>query len=240
MHLLDRRHLLRGASLAGTGIALSAIMPAWARSGSSGVAAPLPTVSGDDIRLTVAHQRMMIDGRASHAIGINGSAPAPLIRLREGQTVRLHVENGLDEQTSLHWHGLIVPFQMDGVPGISFPGIAPRTTFTYEFPVVQAGTYWYHSHSGLQEQTGLYGPIIIDPKGTDPVLADREHVILLSDHSPLHPHAIFRKLKQQPGYFNRQQQTVAGMLNGADQPVADRLAWGGMRMDPTDIADVTA
>ena len=148
--VLDRRQLLRGATLAGGGVALSAYMPAWAQPVSAGIVKPLPTVSGKDIRLRVAHQMMTIDGRQSHAIGINGTVPAPLIRLREGQTVRLHVENGLDEQTSLHWHGLIVPFQMDGVPGVAFPGIEKRTTFTYEFPIVQAGTYWYHSHSGLQ------------------------------------------------------------------------------------------
>ncbi|KQM67982.1 copper-binding protein [Sphingomonas sp. Leaf17] len=237
--VFDRRQVLRGASLAGGSVALSAYMPAWAQPVSAGIVRPLPTVSGDDIRLRVAHQMMMIDGRPSHAIGINGTVPAPLIRLREGQTVRLHVENGLDEQTSLHWHGLIVPFQMDGVPGVSFPGIAKHTTFTYTVPIVQAGTYWYHSHSGLQEQMGLYGPIVIDPKGIDPIQSDREHVIVLSDHSPLHPHRIFMKLKKQAGYFNRQQQTLAGLLQGQDQPLRDRLDWGRMRMDPTDIADVT-
>jgi CopA family copper-resistance protein len=237
--VLDRRQLLRGATLVGGGVAMSAYMPAWAQPVSAGITKPLPTVSGDDITLKVAHQMMMIDGRPSHAIGTNGTVPAPLIRLREGQTVRLHVENGLDEQTSLHWHGLIVPFQMDGVPGVAFPGIEKRTTFTYEFPIVQAGTYWYHSHSGLQEQMGLYGPIVIDPKGIDPIQSDREHVIVLSDHSQLHPHRIFMKLKKQSGYFNRQRQTLAGLLKGEDQPLRDRLEWGKMRMDPTDIGDVT-
>ncbi len=237
--VIDRRQLLRGATLAGGGVALSAYMPAWAQPVSAGIVKPLPTVSGEDIRLRVAHQMMTIDGRQSHAIGINGTVPAPLIRLREGQTVRLHVENGLDEQTSLHWHGLILPFQMDGVPGVAFPGIDKGTTFTYEFPIVQAGTYWYHSHSGLQEQMGLYGPIVIDPKGADPIQSDREHVIVLSDHSQLHPHRIFMKLKKQSGYFNRQQQTLAGLLKGEDQPLKDRLEWGKMRMDPTDVADVT-
>lgn len=189
--------------------------------------------------MQVARQMMMIDGRDRHAIGLNGTVPGPLIRLREGQRVRLHVENALDEPTSVHWHGLLLPFQMDGVPGISFPGIPARSTFTYEFPIVQAGTYWYHSHSGLQEQEGHYGPIVIDPAGTDPIEADREHVVVLSDHSPLHPHSIFLRLKKQAGYFNRQQQTLAGLLAGRDQPLKDRLAWGRMRMDPTDVADVT-
>jgi CopA family copper-resistance protein len=238
--VFDRRQLLHGAGFAGGGLALSAYMPAWAQSVSPGVIRPLPTVSGADITLRVAHQMMTIDGRTSHAIGINGTVPAPLIRLREGQNVRLHVENTLDEDTSIHWHGLILPFHMDGVPGISFPGIKPRSTFTYEFPVRQSGTYWYHSHSGLQEQMGHYGPIVIDPAGADPIASDREHVIVLSDHSPMHPHLIFKKLKQQGGYFNFQKQTLAGLLAGKDQPAAERIRWGAMRMDPADVADVTA
>ncbi len=238
--VLDRRQVLRGASLAGSGLALSAYMPAWAQPVSAGIARPLPTVSGEDITLKVAHQMMMIDGRQSHAIGINGTVPAPLIRLREGQNVRLHVVNELDEETSIHWHGLLLPFQMDGVPGIAFPGIPARSTFTYEFPIIQSGTYWYHSHSGLQEQEGHYGPILIDPKNPDPVQFDREHVIVLSDHSFQHPHYLFDRLKKESGYFNRQRQTLSGLLAGKDQPLKERLMWGKMRMDPTDIADVTA
>jgi CopA family copper-resistance protein len=236
---INRRQLIRGATVAGGGLALAAHMPAWAQPVSAGTVKPLPTVSGDEITLRVAHQMMMIDGRESHAIGINGSVPAPLIRLREGQNVRLTVVNGLDEETSIHWHGLILPFHMDGVPGVSFPGIEARSTFTYAFPIRQAGTYWYHSHSGLQEQMGHYGPIVIDPAGEDPIQSDREHVVLLSDHSPLHPHAIFRKLKMQGGYFNYQKQTLAGLLRGEDQSARERREWGAMRMDPTDIADVT-
>ena len=236
---IDRRQLLRGATLTGGGLALAAYMPAWAQSVSAGIVKPLPTVSGEDITLRIAHQMMMIDGRESHAIGINGTVPAPLIRLREGQNVRLHVENALDEDSSIHWHGLILPFHMDGVPGVSFPGIKPRSTFTYEFPIVQSGTYWYHSHSGLQEQLGHYGPIVIDPKGVDPIQSDREHVIVLSDHSQMHPHIIFKKLKQQGGYFNFQKQTLAGLLAGKDQSAKERLEWGAMRMDPTDVSDVT-
>ncbi|RYG75375.1 MAG: copper resistance system multicopper oxidase, partial [Alphaproteobacteria bacterium] len=224
--IIDRRRLLRSASLGGAGLALTSHMPAWAQPVSAGIVKALPTVSGEDIRLRVAHQMMTIEGRRSHAIGINGTVPGPLIRLREGQNVRLHVENALDEETSIHWHGLILPFQMDGVPGISFPGIAARSTFTYEFPIVQAGTYWYHSHSGLQEQMGHYGPIVIDPAGPDPIASDREHVIVLSDHSPLHPHSIFLKLKKQAGYFNRQRQTLETLLKGEDQPLKERMEWG--------------
>ncbi|MES3095622.1 copper resistance system multicopper oxidase [Sphingomonas aerolata] len=233
-----RRQFLRDATLGGGALALP-WLPAWAQPVSTGIATPLPILSGTDIALTVAHLTRTIDGTRSHAIGINGTSPAPLIRLKQGQQVRLSVTNSLDEETSIHWHGLLVPFQMDGVPGISFPGIPARSTFTYDFPVVQAGTYWYHSHSGLQEQMGHYGPIVIDPEGPDPIVSDREHVIVLSDHSPLHPHAIFRKLKLQGGYFNYQKQTLGGLLAGRDQPAGERRMWGGMRMDPTDVSDVT-
>jgi CopA family copper-resistance protein len=236
---LDRRALLRGAALGGAGLGLAGWFPAWAQPVSAGIARPLPMVSGSDIALRIAHQMMTIDGRDSHAIGVNGTVPAPLIRLKQGTTVRLSVTNDLDEDSSIHWHGLLVPAQFDGVPGISFPGIRPRSTFVYEFPILQAGTYWYHSHSGLQEQMGHYGPIVIDPEGEDPVRYDREHVIVLSDHSPMHPHAIFQKLKQQAGYFNYQKQTLAGLLAGRDQPLKERMDWGKMRMDPTDISDVT-
>ncbi|MBD8470155.1 copper resistance system multicopper oxidase [Sphingomonas sp. CFBP 8765] len=233
-----RRQFLRDATLGGGALALPGL-PAWAQPVSAGIATPLSVLSGTDIALTVAHVTRTIDGTRSHAIGINGTSPAPLIRLKQGQQVRLSVTNSLDEETSIHWHGLLVPFQMDGVPGISFPGIPARTTFTYDFPVVQAGTYWYHSHSGLQEQMGHYGPIVIDPEGPDPIMSDREHVIVLSDHSPLHPHAIFRRLKLQGGYFNYQKQTLGGLLAGRDQPAGERRMWGGMRMDPTDVSDVT-
>lgn len=237
--IIDRRQMLRGAAMAGGGLALSAYMPAWAQTGSAGLTPPLPIVSGNDITLRIARQTMMIDGRASKAIGINGTVPAPLIRLREGQNVRLNVINDLDEDSSIHWHGLLVPPQYDGVPGISFPGIKARSSFLYEFPIRQNGTYWYHSHSGLQEQLGHYGPIVIDPAGADPVQADREHVIVLSDHSHLSPAAIFRNMKVDPGHFNYQRQTLAGLLAGRDQPLKDRLEWGRMRMDPTDISDAT-
>ena len=237
--VLTRRDLIRGASLAGGGLALSAWMPAWAQPVSTGIATPLPTVSGNDIELKIAQQMMTIDGRKMRAIGVNGTVPAPLIRLREGQTVRLHVTNDLDEDSSIHWHGVLVPPQFDGVPGISFPGIRPKSTFVYEFPIIQNGTYWYHSHSGLQEQLGHYGPIVIDPAGVDPVKYDREHVIVLADHSAISPEAIFRAMKVDPGHFNFQRQTLAGLLSKRDQALKDRLDWGKMRMDPTDISDAT-
>ncbi len=217
---------------------MTAWFPAWAQPVSQGITAPIPTVSGNDITLRIARQTMRIDGKLSRAIGINGTVPAPLVRLKEGQTAKLTVVNDLDEDSSIHWHGLILPFQMDGVPGVSFPGIKPRSQFVYEFPVVQSGTYWYHSHSGLQEQLGHYGPIVIDPAGADPIGYDREHVVVLSDHSQLSPEAIFRKLKVNPGHFNMQRQTLSGLLAGKDQSLKERVEWGAMRMDPSDVADV--
>ena len=240
---LPRRAFLRATALGAAGLGLSNLFPAWAQTGSPGLLSTLPTLPGEDIRLRVAQSPFTVGGRTGHAITLNGVLPAPLIRLKEGQNVRLHVENALDEDTSIHWHGLILPFQMDGVPGISFPGIKPGKTFTYEVPIKQNGTYWYHSHSGLQEQLGHYGPIVIDPAGADPVGYDREHVIVLSDWSFLHPHQIISKLKAEGGYFNRQKQTLAGMLAGGPEEqmsASERLMWGKMRMDPTDIADVTA
>ncbi|MBM0169760.1 copper resistance system multicopper oxidase [Altererythrobacter sp. C41] len=242
--IIDRRSLLRAGAVGGAGLACSSLFPAWAQTGSPGLIPQMPTLSGEDIRLTIGHSPFAVGGRTGHAITVNGVLPAPLIRLREGQNVRIHVENTLDEDTSIHWHGLILPFHMDGVPGISFPGILPKTTFTYEFPIVQNGTYWYHSHSGLQEQSGHYGPLVIDPADADPVAYDREHVIVLSDWTFLHPHALFGKLKQQGGYFNRQRQTFGGLIGGEEDlartmPLEERVMWGEMRMDPADIADVT-
>ena len=241
--MLSRREVLAGAATFGGLAALPSLFPAWAQSGSPGVGPDLPIVTGEDIRLTVGHMPFTVGGRTGHAVAINGTVPAPLLRLREGQNVRISVRNGLDEDTSIHWHGMILPFQMDGVPGISFPGIRPRETFVYEFPVRQSGTYWYHSHSGLQEQQGHYGPIVIDPAEADPVAYDREHVIVLSDWSFLHPHQIIAKLRQEAGYFNRRQMTLAGQVSGnpaQQMPAADRAMFARMRMDPTDILDVNA
>ncbi len=237
---LERRSFLRAAGLAGAGAAFGKVMPAWAQSVSPGITTPLPTVSGSDIALSIGNVAVRVDGKVSKAIGINGTVPGPLIRLKQGQQVRLRVTNTLPQDSSIHWHGVLVPFTMDGVPGVSFPGIAPGATFDYSFPIVQAGTYWYHSHSGYQEQDGLYGPIVIDPAGADPVAFDREHVIVLSDHSPMLGATIFRKLKQMGGgYFNMQRQTLSGLIAGRDQTQKERREWAKMRMDPADIADVT-
>ena len=236
---LDRRALLRGAVAGGGLLSLQGLMPAWAQTGSPGLRSDLPTLSGPDIALTVGQTPFTLNGRTAMATTINGVLPAPVLRLREGQNVRLSVTNGLDEDTSIHWHGILLPFQMDGVPGISFPGIRPRETFVYEFPVRQSGTFWYHSHSGLQEAMGHYGPIVIDPAGVDPIGYDREHVLVLSDWSFIHPHEILEKLKKSPGYFNRQRTTLAGLLDGSDRmSLEERRMWGQMRMDPRDILDV--
>lgn len=238
-HDLDRRTLLRGAAILGGGAAISSLLPAWAQSATPGVPSTLPTLSGNDIRLTIGHTPITIDGETSHAVTINGTVPGPLLRLKEGQRVRISVTNALDEDTSIHWHGLLVPFEMDGVPGVSFPGIKPGETFVYEFPIIQSGTYWYHSHSDLQEAAGHYAPIVIEPAAADPVVSDREHVIVLADHSEMHPHLIFERLKQQGGVFNYQRQTIAGLLAGEGQTLAERIEWAKMLMDPTDISDVT-
>ena len=235
----DRRQLLRGASAIGGGVALSTLLPGWAQSATPGAAPTLPTLTGPNVDLRIGHSELKVDGRASHVVTINGTVPGPLLRFKEGQNVRLAVTNDLHEDTSIHWHGLLVPFQMDGVPGVTFPGIKPGQTFVYEFPIKQSGTYWYHSHSGLQEAEGHYGPIIIDPAGPDPVAYDREHVIVLSDFSFMHPHLIFKRMKQQGGVFNYQKQTVAGLLAGKDQTLQERAEWARMLMDPTDISDVT-
>ena len=239
MNELSRRHLLRLASLSGAAGLASSALPSWAQSGPFHPASRLSEVSGSSIDLTLDRAAWPINGKAGSAITINGTVPGPILRLKEGQRVRIAVTNRMDEAASIHWHGMLVPFRMDGVPGVTFPGIPARSTFVYEFPVVQSGTYWYHSHSGFQEQVGLYGPIVIDPKGVDPVQYDREYVVMLSDFSFLSPEMIIQRLKQEGGVFNYQRQTVASLLAGRDQTLAERLQWAKMLMDPTDISDVT-
>ena len=231
---LSRRALLRGAGSAGGAL----LLPAWARGADlhhAGIRPGFDEVRGPELALTIASGTYSIGGRTGHAVAVNGSIPGPLLRLREGETARITVENRLDEDSSVHWHGMLLPFQYDGVPGVSFPGIGPGQRFTYAFPVRQSGTYWWHSHSGLQEQTGHYGPIIIDPAGPDPIQAERDYVLLLSEFTPLHPHAIMARLKKGEAYFNRQQQSWTD-----DYPMsgAERRMWARMRMMPTDISDV--
>ena len=230
---LSRRRLI--TSTVGLAGATSLPLPAWAKGASLPHAKNgFGEVSGEDIHLTIADHHFMTGARMGHAYAVNGTVPGPLIRLKEGQNVRLHVTNNLDEDSSIHWHGLLLPFQFDGVPGVSFPGIKPGETFTYEFPIRQNGTYWWHSHSGLQEQAGHYGPIVIEPAEPDPRY-DRDYVVLLSEFTPIHPHEIMRKLKVGEHYFNRSMQTATdGEMSGAE-----RRMWGQMRMNPRDISDVT-
>jgi FtsP/CotA-like multicopper oxidase with cupredoxin domain len=230
--------------LVGAGAASAfAALPAWAQGhathkmrGGAPIRVGFDAVSGPVIDLSVGHGPRVVQGRKGHGIAVNGSVPGPLVRLKEGQNVRLNVTNNLAEDTSIHWHGLLLPFHMDGVPGISFPGIKPGQTFVYDFPIRQSGTYWYHSHSGLQEQQGHYGPLIIDPAGDEPVAYDREFILLLSEFTPHHPHFIMDRLRKGEGYFNYQQTSWSD-----EYPLTaeDRRMWAEMRMPATDIADVT-
>ncbi len=223
--------MVGSVGLAAGGLAV----PAWARGASLTHARQgFGEVSGERIALKIDRHHVSVGGRKGHAIAVNGSVPGPLLRLREGQDLRIDVTNRLDEDSSIHWHGLLLPFQFDGVPGVSFPGIKPGQTFTYEFPIRQSGTYWWHSHSGLQEQAGHYGPIVIESATPDPRY-DRDYVVLLSEFSAMHPHEIARKLKVGEHYFNYQMQTATD----GDMPVDERLTWGAMRMNPRDISDVT-
>lgn len=176
-------------------------------------------------------------------VGFNGASPGPVLHLKEGENVTIHATNNLSRKTSIHWHGLLVPFDQDGVPGISYPGIEPGETFTYQFPVKQNGTYWFHSHSGFQEPDGAYGAIVIEPAKKEPHQYDRDYVVQLADAHPHRGHRIMRNLKTMPDYYNRQQRTLGTFLKdvstkGFKATRADRVAWGGMRMKPTDIEDL--
>ena len=250
----NRRVFLKNAAYATGGLALLGQMRApWASpegysnsknySGFAEVNHGSAVVRGEDIKMTISRQQKKIAGDIASPITINDISPGPLLRLREGQQVKIHVTNELPDSTSIHWHGFILPFNMDGVPGVSFPGIAPNSTFTYEFNIEQNGTYWYHSHSGLQEQLGHLGPVIIDPVDGD-IGADREHVIQLSDWTFEDPHDVFRHLKVAEGYYNYQQRTISDTVNdikkkGFVNTVKERAMWANMRMNPRDILDVT-
>lgn len=201
---------------------------------------------GTDFKLDYSPTKVNFTGKARYATAINGSVPAPTLRFKEGETVTLNVSNYLASDTSIHWHGLILPPAQDGVPGISpgFTGIKPGQSFQYRFPIIQSGTYWYHSHSGFQEQTGAYGAIVIEPQGGYPFSFDREHVILLSDWSDEDPEDIYATLKKMPHYYNTRERTAGDALRqmreqGYDEFMADRQMWNQMRMSDRDISDVT-
>lgn len=236
----SRRRFVQGLALGGAGFGLLRPGLAHAATGTTAAAG----IHGTDIALTIAETAVAITGRQRLATTINGGIPGPLLRLREGTTATLRVSNQLKVPTSLHWHGLLVPADMDGVPGLSFDGIAPGETFTYRFPVRQSGTYWYHSHSRFQEQTGAYGAIVIDPADAEPHPAEREHVLLLSDWTDEDPEHIFRTLKRMSSYYNYNKPTLIDFLQdararGLGEAIALRRMWNQMRMSPTDLADVS-
>lgn len=242
---LPRRRFLQG--LAGGGVLLG--LPPWTQSGWAQTAVgsatgPAQVLSGTEFNLTIAETPVNFTGAPRMATTINGSIPAPTLRWREGDTVTLRVTNRLRESTSIHWHGILLPYQMDGVPGISFQGIPPGETFVYRFEVKQTGTYWYHSHTGFQEQTGMYGAIIIESARGDSIQADRDYVVQLSDWTDEDPMTVFGKLKKQSDYYNFNQLTAQDFFRdvsaGSFRTARDkRRMWNQMRMSPTDLADIS-
>ncbi len=206
---------------------------------------PAPELRGKNFDLLVAETPVNFTGTPALATTINGSLPGPTLRMREGDTVTIRVTNRLREATSIHWHGIILPYQMDGVPGVSFPGIAPGETFTYRFTLQQSGTYWYHSHSGMQEQTGMHGAIIVDPREGETIRADRDYVLLLSDWMDEDPMRVFEKLKTQGDNYNLNRPTAADFFrdaaaDGFNAAFKKRRMWNEMRMNPTDLADLSS
>ena len=241
---VSRRQLLKGGSALGLGAMVSGVAPAWANPWGRTSGYSQGVEHGPEISLVIRREDIDIAGQFARPISINGSSPGPMVRLKEGQDAVIKVTNLLDEPTSIHWHGIILPPEMDGVPGISFAGIAPGETFTYRFPVTQSGTYWYHSHSGLQEQEGHAGPLIIDSATPEAFTYDREHVLLLTDWTFEDPKSVFRNLKTMEGYYNYQERTVADFFadvrrGGWVDTIESRSMWAEMRMSSRDIADVT-
>ena len=240
-----RRRLLQSLAMAGCYAGSLGLKPAWARSNRPLAATRAPGISGPVIDLSIAEHQHPVAGQKARAVLVNGQLPAPLLYWQEGEELTIHVHNHLQEDTSIHWHGILLPFQMDGVPGVSFPGIHAGESFTYRFKLQQAGTYWYHSHSGTQEQLGHYGPIIVEPSTPEIHRYQRDYVIVLSDWTFENPARLFAKLKKHSDVYNRQQRTLADLVQdvrefGTDATLNDRTMWGRMRMNPTDLADVTA
>ncbi|POA20857.1 MULTISPECIES: copper resistance system multicopper oxidase [unclassified Pseudomonas] len=201
-------------------------------------------LSGSEFELFIGETPVNFTGSPRTALTINGSLPGPLLRWREGDTVTLRVRNRLKDSTSIHWHGILLPANMDGVPGLSFHGIEPGGVYVYQFKVRQHGTYWYHSHSGLQEQAGVYGPLVIDAKEPEPFQYHRDYVVMLSDWTDEDPASLMKTLKKQSDYYNDHKRTVGDFIDdvsdkGWGATVADRTMWAQMKMNPTDIADVS-
>ncbi|MEW6321999.1 MAG: copper resistance system multicopper oxidase [Acidobacteriota bacterium] len=241
--LPDRRTFVKGLAVGGAAAGLG-LWPTstWGQARSRRM--PAARLEGTEFDLTIGETPINITGADRVALTVNGTLPAPTLRWREGDRVTLRVTNRLDEDTSIHWHGILLPANMDGVPGLSFHGIHPGETFVYQFTVRQSGTYWYHSHSGFQEQRGIYGPLVIDAREPEALAYDREHVVLLSDWTDENPGRLFGKLKKQSDYYNFHQRTVGDFFRdvrrlGLRATLADRTAWGEMRMSASDIADVS-
>ena len=235
----QRRRFLKTTVAVGAGLMFYRFSPAYAIGAES-------TLNGSTsiTDLVIAKRKLNIAGRAATPTVANGFLPGTVLRFREGETVTIRVTNQLEETSSIHWHGLIVPEHMDGVPGVSFAGILPGETFTYQFKLIQSGTYWYHSHSGNQEQAGLYGPLIIDPITPDPFSYDSECIVMLSDWTFEDPARVLAKMKKFGSYYNYNRRTMGDVFrdanrNGWRATIKDRMGWAKMRMDPTDIADVT-
>jgi len=229
--------LAAGGLLGGLGLWRA---PVWALNGSG----PLNELNGTDFELFIGETPVNFTGQPRTATTINGGVPGPLLRWREGDTVTLRVRNRLKADTSIHWHGILLPANMDGVPGLSFKGIEPGGVYVYRFKVRQHGTYWYHSHSGLQEQAGVYGPLVIDAREPEPFQYDREHVVMLSDWTDEDPASLMKTLKKQSDYYNYHKRTVGDFIHDVSEKgwgatVADRTMWAQMKMNPTDIADVS-
>ena len=236
----DRRKFVLGLAAAGGGAALAVPRSAWAAANR----AAQQELRGDSFDLDIRSTAVNITGRWRTGMLINGSLPGPVLHWREGDTVTVRVTNLLNTSTSLHWHGVLVPTEMDGVPGVSFPGIAPGETFTYRFPVRQSGTFWYHSHTRFQEQNCVSGALVIHPRDADPVSADRDYVVMLNDWTDEDPENVFYHLKVGDGYYNYHKRTLADFFdditsNGLATTLRNRSAWGTMRMDPRDITDVS-
>lgn len=243
-HSLTRRGFIRSSATLGLLAGIQRAMPAYALESTGQIPNPVGYPEANEIDLLIREQQLAFGNRRGSAITINGAVPGPLVRLREGSDAVLRVTNNLKEDTSIHWHGLILPPEMDGVPGVSFAGIKPGETFTYRFPVKQNGTYWYHSHSAGQEQLGHYGPLVIDSAAPEPFEYEREYCVVLSDWTSEDPMHIMATLKRRSNYYNAQRRTVGDFFrdaarDGLKPTVKDRMAWARMRMDPTDVSDVT-
>jgi CopA family copper-resistance protein len=238
---LSRRRFVQGLAAGGAIAALDwGARPLF---GETGPQTPA-TLTGNHFDLTIDYLPVNFTGRHRLATAVNGSVPGPTLRWREGDTVTLAVTNRLIAMTSIHWHAIRLPSGMDGVPGLSFPGIAPKETFTYRIPVVQSGTCWYHSHSRFQEQTGVVGAIVIEPRDKDSINFDREYVVLLTDWTDTNPETVFSNLKEQSDYYNYHRRTAGTFFSdvrkmGLKPTVSNRMMWGRMNMSPADIADVT-